>query len=252
MAYQTNRFCWHGLITTDVAKTSAFYPEVLGWKLEEAPMGDGTATMFSAGGVPFAHYMAPPMPGMPTFWENYLRVDDVAATTEAAVKNGSKVLMAPTDIPPGRFSVITSPSGAVLSLFHEADPETAQHHPGGLGGVYWVELHSHDVDADLKWLKATFGFEIGEMPMDKGGTYYLLNVGQEGRGGVVQAMEQSAPSMWLTWFQVDDVDAAFARVKQHGGQAYTEVMEMTGVGRMAVVADPTGGVFGIIQAAKKG
>jgi hypothetical protein len=31
MAYETNRFCWHGALTTDVEKTKAFYTETIGW-----------------------------------------------------------------------------------------------------------------------------------------------------------------------------------------------------------------------------
>jgi uncharacterized protein len=251
MAYKTNHFCWHGVVSTDPEKAGAFYSEVLGWKVEKMPMGDDVATMFSAGGVPLAHYMAPPMPGIPSHWDNYLRVDSVDEAAKTAVENGGAILVPGTDIPVGRFAVVTSPSGAAISLFHEGDEAASEHHPGGLGSIHWTELHSTDIAADMTWLKATFGFEISEMPMPNG-TYYLLNSGGEMCGGAMQGFMPGAPSMWMSWVQVDDCDAALARVTQFGGKALGEPMDMEGVGRMAAVMDSTGGVFGIIKPAAKG
>lgn len=251
MAYETNRFCWHGLVSTDTDRAAAFYPEVLGWKVQSMPMGDETATMFVTNDVPVAHFMAPQVPEMPSHWNNYLRVEDVAASTRAAVEAGGKEIHPPTDIPPGCFSVVESPSGAKLSLFHEADP-SAEHHPGGLGGVHWVELRSQSIDADLAWLKSVFNYETSEMPMPQGGTYYLLNHGGEMRGGAMASFMEGAPSMWLTWFSVDNADGALDRIQRHGGKVYSPAMDMEGVGRMAVVADNTGAAFGVIQPKEQG
>ncbi len=250
MAYETNRFCWHGLNTSDPEGAAAFYPEVLGWKTETMDMGGEKATMFAAGGVPLAHYGRPPMKGVPTHWSNYLRVDDVRASTKAAVANGGKEIMAPTDIPPGRFSQVQAPSGAAINLFHEADEATAKHHPGGIGGVHWTELHSKDLARDLAWLKATFGFEVREMPIPKG-KYHLLASGGHDRGGAMAALMPGVPSMWLTWFSVDDADGAVARVRSHGGKILSPAADMQGIGRMAVVADPAGAVFGVIKPAPR-
>lgn len=251
MAYTTNRFCWHGLITTDTDKAGAFYPEVLGWKSETMEMGGETATMFSVGGVPMAHYMNPPMEGVPSHWSNYLRVDDVDASTKAAVENGGTQIAPPTDIPPGRFSVVTSPSGAAICLFHEVDENNAEHHPGGPGGVHWTELHSTDLDKDLEWLKSTMGFETEEMPMPEG-KYYILKHGGEGRGGAMKSTMDGAPAAWITWFSVDDADAAAKRVESNGGKVLSPLMDMDGIGRMAVGMDTTGAVFGFIKPAQQG
>lgn len=249
MAYINNKFCWHGCISTDVDKAKAFYTEVIGWSIVEAPMGDEVATMFAASDVPLAHVMTPPMDGVPSHWNNYLRVDDVDARTQAAVENGGTLLVPPNDIPPGRFSVVALPSGAMLSLFHEADEGTAVNHPGGDKSIHWVELHSTDIAKDVAWIQATLGLTIGEMPMPNGGTYYLLNDGDTQVGGAMQSMNEQAPAFFLAWVQVDDVDAAAERVTNHGGQLLGEPMDYPGVGRMIVATDPTGGVLGLITPA---
>lgn len=245
MAYTTNKFCWHGLMTPDTAKAAAFYPEVLGWKSEAMEMGGEESLMFIANNVPLAHYRVPPMEGTPAHWANYLRVDDVDASHKAAIENGGRELAPPTDIPPGRFSVVTSPSGAAMCLFHEADENISEHHPGGTGSVHWVELHSQEIDKDLEWLKGTFGYEVQDSPIPNG-TYHLLKVGDEQRAGAMKAMMEQAPSAWVAWFEVDDCDAAMKRVESNGGKALSPAMDMDGVGRMAMVMDNQGAAFGII------
>lgn len=54
MADDDNRFCWHGVISTDPDKAASFYSSVLGWGVLKQPMGDEEATMLTAGGVPRA------------------------------------------------------------------------------------------------------------------------------------------------------------------------------------------------------
>ncbi len=185
---------------------------------------------------------------MPSHWNNYLRVDDVDARAAAAAANGGQILVPPTDIPPGRFSTVASPSGATFSLFHEADEATANNPPAGDGSIHWVELHSTDVDADVAWLKSTLGVGTQNMNMPNGGTYHILTSGDVQVGGAMKAMQEGAPSHWLAWVAVD-VDACLDRVRNNGGQVFGDAMDMEGIGRMAVCADSTGGVFGVITPA---
>ncbi len=248
MAFTNNKFCWHGVISTDVDAANAFYPEVLGWKSKVQPMGDTDATFFEINGKIGLHLREPPMEGVPSHWDNYLRVTDVDATAKLAVKNGGKQLVPGTDIAPGRFSVVAAPSGATFTLFHEADEATSENAEAGVGGIHWTELHSTDLDADLSWLKKTFALKTEEMDMPDG-PYFILKDGETQVGGAMKAMNPETPSMWLTWVHVDDVDATLKRVTNHGGKAHSELMDVPNIGRMAVVADPTGGVFGIITPA---
>ena len=245
MAYDNNKFCWHGIISTDTAKAEAFYSEVLGWKAMKVDMGGEKATMFSNNDIPRAHLGAPQMDGEPSHWSNYLRVTDVDAAVAASTKAGGTVLVPPTDIPPGRFSMVKLPSGAVLSLFRETGE--ASNAPNDVGGIHWTELQSTDVEADLAWLEAALGVTHTTMPMPQG-NYYLLNVGETQVGGAMASMP-GAPSMWLAWIHVEDVDETLERVTNHGGQAFTPLMDAPGIGRMAVVSDSTGAAFGIITPA---
>ena len=78
------------------------------------------------------------------------------------------------------------------------------------------------------------------------GPYYILMAGETQVGGAMTASMPGAPSMWLTWIEVPNVEETLAAIGANGGKPFTDVMDIPNVGRMAVVSDPTGGVFGVI------
>lgn len=236
MSIQSNHFCWHG-ISTDVNQGTSFYPNVLGWNVDAPAEGQPT---FAAPGGEVAHLQAPE--GGPPAWCSYLSVDDLDASTARAAEQGGAVLLPPTPLPVGRFSIVTTPSGAVFGLYEPgASDEMAQPGPGS---VHWVELQSTAADADVAWLQSVFGFSVRTQQMAQG-PYRSLELDGAPRGGVVAA--QGDVSAFVAWVQVDDLDATLERVGTHGGRALSEVMSDPQVGRMAVVCDPAGAAFGLVQ-----
>jgi predicted enzyme related to lactoylglutathione lyase len=120
-AYTTHgAFSWNELMTTDPEKAKAFYAALLGWTLEEAPMGHTHYTLVKVGDRPVGGIMGiPPQApaGMPPNWGTYVTVDDVDAAAKKAAELGGHVCVEPTDIAGvGRFCVVADPQGAVLSL----------------------------------------------------------------------------------------------------------------------------------------
>ena len=57
------------------------------------------------------------------------------------------------------------------------------------------------------------------------------------------------PSHWSVYFQVDDVDASFAKVTSLGGVVHLPPMDIANVGRIAFVGEPQGVAFGLITPA---
>ena len=107
-------------MTTDPVKAKAFYAALLGWTLEEAPMGHTHYTLIKVGETPVGGIMGIPPgapEGMPPSWGVYVTVDDVDAAAKKAAELGGNVCVPPTDIAGvGRFCVIADPQGAVVSL----------------------------------------------------------------------------------------------------------------------------------------
>ncbi|HRO12640.1 VOC family protein [Amaricoccus sp.] len=55
------------------------------------------------------------------------------------------------------------------------------------------------------------------------------------------------PPFWMIYFAVDDADKAAADIRAAGGGVHREPADIPGTGRFAVVADPQGAAFGILQ-----
>ncbi len=56
------------------------------------------------------------------------------------------------------------------------------------------------------------------------------------------------PSNWLVYFTVDDVDQSFRKALDAGAREQLAPMDFPG-GRMAIVSDPQGASFGLLQVA---
>jgi predicted enzyme related to lactoylglutathione lyase len=120
-------FCWNELSTTDDAAAIKFYTELLGWEVKagaptacegsEAPPIVYNEIVVDGRHVGGIYKMGPEQGGEPSNWRPYVSVDDVDAKAAQVAELGGKVCVPPTDIPNvGRFSVITDPSGATISL----------------------------------------------------------------------------------------------------------------------------------------
>ncbi len=68
------------------------------------------------------------------------------------------------------------------------------------------------------------------------------------QGGSMTPRMPGVPNHWHVYFAVADADAAAAKATELGGAVVAEPFDMP-VGRMAVISDPQGAVFSIIQLA---
>jgi uncharacterized protein len=112
---------WNELTTRDAAGSKEFYPAVLGWTPNDLDMGDmGTYTDWMLGSKRIAGMM--PMVGdmwpaeLPNHWMIYFAVADTDEAADKVRAMGGAVPVPPTDIPPGRFAVVSDPHGAHFSI----------------------------------------------------------------------------------------------------------------------------------------
>jgi hypothetical protein len=110
---------WNELITTDLDASAAFYGALFGWETDTRGEGPGAYTEWQLGGRSVAGMMAKPpmMPAeAPPMWGVYFAVADTDAAVARIVELGGSVMVAPTDIEPGRFAVVADPHGAVFNV----------------------------------------------------------------------------------------------------------------------------------------
>jgi hypothetical protein len=119
VANDPNTWCWNELNTRDTAKATSFYRHVFEWDAETNDMGGMTYTEWKNNGESIGGMldMPPAVPAqVPAHWLVYFAVADTDATVAAAEKLGATTLMPATDIPPGRFAVLSDPAGATFAV----------------------------------------------------------------------------------------------------------------------------------------
>jgi predicted enzyme related to lactoylglutathione lyase len=113
-----NPFVHVELNSTDVNKAKTFYGKLFDWKLEDAPMPDGTYTMIGVGEGTGGGMMKQMIPGAPSSWLAYVGVDDIEAATKKAKSLGATIMKDVTEVPGfGWLSIIVDPTGAMLGLW---------------------------------------------------------------------------------------------------------------------------------------
>ncbi len=247
------RFTWYEIRTQDPAAAAAFYGQVLSWTVRDSGMPGMTYLLLSAGTTELAGLTTLPgelaASGVPPHWGGFVAVDDVDATAEQAKSLGGTVHFPPTDIPQiGRFAVLADPQGAVLSIFKWA-PES--HHSDldqkAAGQVGWHELMAADWDAAFPFYAALFGWAKGtSVDMGPMGIYQLFTLDGQDIGGMFNKPSEVPGPFWLYYANVDDIDAAVARITEAGGQVLNGPMAVPGGMFIAQAKDPQGAMFAVV------
>lgn len=245
MTHDKGRFVWHELVTTDVEAARPYYEEVIGWKVQPMAMPGGVEyPLLMVGEQPVGGLAAPKHEGAAPSWVGYISVDDVDAAAKAVVANGGSAKGEAFDVPTvGRMQPVEDPNGAPFFLFCSESGDTPA--ATGAGSFHWNELTADDPERAVAFYEKVFGYthETMEMPT---GAYFVLKSGDSPRAGVMKTPAPGLAAQWTQYVTVDDCDAAVARATKRGGRVAVEAMNVPGVGRFAVVADPRGATLGVI------
>lgn len=245
-------FCWVDLITKDAATAKAFYGGLFGWTFEDMP--DGSQSMGYLAERPVAALIA--VPSMPSYWNNYVAVDDVDAAVKRAANAGGKLIQPPFDIADlGRAAVVIDPAGAPL-CFWQAGKHAGAGALDEAGALAWNELYTPEPVVAGRFYAEALGWRLDrcEVPGIEG-TYTRfeldLATGSRKVGGMrkMPSHMQGAPSHWLCYFAVDAMDHALARVNELGGRVAAAPAMVAGLGRVAIVQDPHDAPFAVVERA---
>lgn len=123
---------------------------------------------------------------------------------------------------------------------------TTRHH----GIPCWYELATSEGNLQRAedFYGAVFGWKFADAGM-QGFDYHLASCEDDKIAGLM-AMPQDMAAMkpfWMIYFAVDDADRLVNAVKAAGGSIHREAADIPGTGRFAVLADPQGAAFGILQ-----
>lgn len=118
------------------------------------------------------------------------------------------------------------------------------------GRPIWYELSSRPADraAAEDFYAALFGWKIADAGMD-GFDYHLASSDKDMVAGMM-AMPDDVPQMppfWMIYFGVNDADQAVSDATAAGASVHRPPADIPGTGRFALLADPQGAGFGILE-----
>lgn len=117
------------------------------------------------------------------------------------------------------------------------------------GAFSWVEYHGQDAQAARTFYENVLGWTVADLPMADGSSYPGILLGEQPVGGFAPRNNGDG-SAWLAYVTVDDVDARAKAAADSGGQVLAEPFDAPGVGRIAIVQDPTGASLALITYAQ--
>lgn len=240
---------WVDVSSPDLARSNAFYSGLFGWDAQQVPEPEaGGYTMYFLDGKMVAAAGPTFTPDQHPAWSTYVHSVDADATAQAVQDAGGQVVMGPMDVMgQGRMAVFTDPTGAFISIWQPQIHQGAQlvNEPGSFG---WTELYTRDMPAAREFYTKVFGWstEESDMPFGK---YTVFQVdGRMIAGGLDMStmLPDSVPPHWLVYFTVKDIDESMQKVKELGGTV-VDGPNPTPMGPLAIIQDPVGAAFAIIQ-----
>jgi uncharacterized protein len=110
------------------------------------------------------------------------------------------------------------------------------------GNVVHVGFPADDTEKGREFWGGLFGWQFESFP---GPSEYHMTQVNDQTGGAITNMEPGKRGLRV-YFDVDDINAGAARVRELGGQA-GEAMPVPSMGWFAVCSDPQGNEFGLWQ-----
>ena len=123
------------------------------------------------------------------------------------------------------------------------------------GTFCWTDLGTPNVSKAKEFYSGLFEWKVQDVPMGTNVDQYSLMQVQGKNVCALYSMSADqihtkATPRWLAYISVSDVDETIKKVKGTGGAVVRDGVDVKDSGRMAVLKDPTGGVFAIWHANK--
>jgi uncharacterized protein len=243
--------CWVDLWTSDIEGSRRFYADLFSWHAgEPSPDHDGYF-MFSRAGTPIAGAMGDMGEARANdTWKPFFATEDIERTLKLAAAHGATVhlpAMAIDDL--GVQAVIADPEGAVTGIWQPGSFPgfTVLDEPGTPS---FVAIDVHDYHREVAFYREVLGWDPVEEEAD--GHHYAGYMDRDNNrpiAGIGDEVESLAPGErphWSVFWQSDDVDASVAKVSALGGAVLMGAADR-GLGRVALVADPSGARFRLFR-----
>ncbi len=278
---QPGRIVWMDLVTPDLAAEERFYAALFGWSFREMQAGQRPYAIAFDDGRPVAGLIQRALPQdgkRGPGWLGFISASDVDAATRVALQHGAHQRSPVRDYPQrGRQVILEDPQGVIFGVVSArgGDPPDVLAEPGQW---IWSALFTTDPDNAAAFYQNVFGYEVYDLgdatdqaqaatspnaqphaqvtltdsssvsPSADDVTHLELASATYARATVNGLPADShRRARWLHFVRVDDAAAAAAKAQQLGARVLVAPRADRQGGRLAVVADPTGALLGLMQ-----
>lgn len=248
--HQPGRFVWHDLLTDDLSAAKRFYGSLFGWQFTDFASPDFGYAIAWNHGRPISGFVEkdgkPPRPA--NQWLSLLSVEDVDRAVQQAERFGGSVPLKPANAPErGRFAVIRDSGGAPLTVIRTrwGDPDIGDPEENDW---FWNELWTENVDGAALFYRELVGYQARPLPKESSTQPYLIfqRDGIPTAGAARLPVTDGRPA-WLPYVRVSNLAGTVSRAESLGGKILIAPHPEIRSGTVAVIADPSGAMFGIQQ-----
>ena len=246
----SGKFVWYDLATENVDAAKSFYGAVLGWTFREVPGAPAAYALIESGGTKVGGVFRQARPAgakVGSRWLALVSVRDAGAAAQYVRDKGGQVLLAPVAVRGrGTHAVFRDPQGAVFGVLAASDGDPADT-PVEDGDVFWVDLFTTAPLDAASFYSGLAGYEVFPGDASWGRDRWILATENIARAGLVAVAPGKTAPGWLPYILVDDVAGTLTRASNAGGKVVVAPRADLLGGNLAVIADPLGGVVGIVD-----
>lgn len=246
------KFVWVDLMTPDVERAELFYGRLFGWTFQKIGSGDSAYTLAFLGDEPMAGVVrlsAKPGERKRARWIGFISVPDVAEAQRRVVSQGGKVLVSRRSFPKrGDLAVFADREGALFGVMSSSTGDV-EDFLTEIGDWIWAQFLSREGEKAAAFYASIGGSQALEAPKPDGAKRWFLVSQGYARASIVEIPPSRADARpgWLGYIRVADVGSTVALAEQLGGRVLVVPRPELFDGKVAVIADPSGAVFGVLQ-----
>lgn len=246
----TGKFVWYDIFTDDISGTATFYSELFGWSFQEISENKAQIQTIFQDGIPIGNAIGIAKRQHNDSggrWLSYMSVPDVDEAVQVVEDDHGTIHTAAKQLPDrGRVAVVRDTQGALFALLHSTsgDPEDEDlKYSAWLGSELWTK----DMEKARKFYIDIAGYEEKLVPLTCGDTYHFLMRDKEPRAGIAQIPWDDVDPIWIPYVGVKNVAAITSKAIELGAILIMEPDTAFPENEVAILADPSGAVFGIQQ-----
>ncbi len=250
--HHVGKVIWADLTTPDLAAAEQFYGGLFGWTFQAIHAGDSNYAIALADGRPVGGLLQRAIPigeHRQSGWLTFISVRDADAAARIALSHGGKLVSEARSYPRrGRQAVFSDPQGAVFAVLASSSGDPSDY-LAGPGEWIWSTLLAHDAGTEAEFYQQVFGYDVFDPPSDDGSDHLILSSDDFARASVnaLPGGPGRRHPHWLNFVRVNNTLEMATKVTALGGRVLVEPHSDRHGGNIAVVADPAGAPFGLME-----